>query len=181
MNNINYLFPYDYIILVIIFIIIIFSTWRGFIQSLLGLLTWVGSILITIYSYNSFANFITKQLLNIEIFENYEKITNIGSIIIAIPLIFLISLFILKRIKLLISTDLDKKILGIIFDKFFGFIYGLVFSYAIIIAILLTLERFEFNNLKLWLNNNSNVISSTNQLNLKIIEIINPQENTNIN
>ena len=181
MNNINYLFPYDYIILVIIFIIIIFSTWRGFIQSLLGLLTWVGSILITIYSYNSFANFITKQLLNIEIFENYEKITNIGSIIIAIPLIFLISLFILKRIKLLISTDLDKKILGIIFDKFFGFIYGLVFSYAIIIAILLILERFEFNNLKLWLNNNSNVISSTNQLNLKIIEIINPQENTNIN
>jgi uncharacterized membrane protein required for colicin V production len=123
----------------------------------------------------------SKQLLNIEIFENYEKITNIGSIIIAIPLIFLISLFILKRIKLLISTDLDKKILGIIFDKFFGFIYGLVFSYAIIIAILLILERFEFNNLKLWLNNNSNVISSTNQLNLKIIEIINPQENTNIN
>ena len=181
MNDINYLFPYDYIILVIVFIIIIFSTWRGFIQSLLGLLTWVGSILITIYSYNSFASFITKQLLNINIFENYERTTNIGSIIIAIPLIFLISLFILKRIKLLISTDLDKKILGIIFDKFFGFIYGLVFSYAIIIAIILTLERFEFNNLKLWLNNNSNVISSTNQLNLKIIEIINPQENTNIN
>ena len=181
MNDINYLFPYDYIILVIVFIIIIFSTWRGFIQSLLGLLTWVGSILITIYSYNSFASFITKQLLNINIFENYERTTNIGSIIIAIPLIFLISLFILKRIKLLISTDLDKKILGIIFDKFFGFIYGLVFSYAIIIAMLLMLERFEFNNLKLWLNNNSNVISLTNQLNLKIIGIINSQENTNIN
>ena len=181
MNNINFYFPYDYIITVIIFIIVIFCTWRGFIQSLLGLLTWVGSILITIYSYNAFANFITKELLNINIFQNYESITNFGSMIIAIPLIFLISLFILKRIKLLISADLDKKILGIIFDKFFGLIYGMIFSYAIIIAMILVLERFEFNNLNQWMNSNSKIISSVNQLNLKIIEIINPQEKTDIN
>ena len=36
----------------IVFFITIFSFWKGFIHSLLSLLTWVGSIIITIYSYN---------------------------------------------------------------------------------------------------------------------------------
>ena len=49
----NLIFPYDYILLTIILIIVIFSFWKGFIQSILGLLTWIGSILITIYIYES--------------------------------------------------------------------------------------------------------------------------------
>ena len=70
MNLLNLNFPFDYIILCIIIIFTIFSTWKGFIQSVLGLLTWIGSIIITLYSYNSFAKLIIKnskvQLINIE-------------------------------------------------------------------------------------------------------------------
>ena len=99
----NLIIPYDYIIIIISFIFIIFSFWKGFIQSLLGFLTWLGSIIITIYSYSILATFVSEQLLKIDLFNNYELITNVIGIIIAIPLIFLISLFILKKISHLIS------------------------------------------------------------------------------
>ena len=55
--------PYDYIILFISLIIIIFSFMRGFINSILSLLTWVGSVIITIYSYNSFSDFFYKTII----------------------------------------------------------------------------------------------------------------------
>ena len=60
--NLN--FQTDFIIIVLVSLITIFSFWKGLIQSILSLLTWVGSILITIYTYQSFADFLTKQLLN---------------------------------------------------------------------------------------------------------------------
>ena len=62
------IFPYDYIVMTILLLIILFSLWKGFIQSILGLFAWLGSILITIYSYDSFANFLSKQILKIEDF-----------------------------------------------------------------------------------------------------------------
>ena len=40
----------------------------GFIQSILCLLTWVGSILITIYAYNSIAGYLTSKILQINFF-----------------------------------------------------------------------------------------------------------------
>ena len=61
MNIIELIFPYDYIVLVIVIIITIFSFWKGFIQSVLGLMTWIGSVLITLYSYDAFANFLNNQ------------------------------------------------------------------------------------------------------------------------
>ena len=67
MNIINFNFPLDYILLVIAILFIIISAWKGIIQSILGLLTWVGSIIITLYSYNAFSNFIDSQLLKIKI------------------------------------------------------------------------------------------------------------------
>jgi len=94
---ITLIFPYDYIVMTILLLIIFFSLWKGFIQSILGLFAWLGSILITIYSYSSFANFLSKQILKIEIFQNYEYFSTIIGIVIAIPIIFLISLFILKK------------------------------------------------------------------------------------
>ena len=83
-----FIFPYDYIVITIILLTILFCLWKGFIQSILGLFTWLGSILITIYSYNSFANFLSKQILKIEIFQNYEYLSTIIGIIISIPIIF---------------------------------------------------------------------------------------------
>ena len=162
---ITLIFPYDYIIITIILLTILFCLWRGFIQSILGLFTWLGSILITIYSYNSFANFLTNQILKIEIFQNYEYLSNIISIIISIPIIFLISLFILKKVRIIISSDLDKQILGKVFDKIFGAMYGLLFLYIVLTALLILLERYKFENSNYWLNNNSNIIFTINEFN----------------
>ena len=92
MNTINFNFPIDYILFIIAILFIIISTWKGLIQSILGLMTWVGSIIITLYSYNSFSNFLDTQLLKIKFFQNFEMMSNILSIIISIPVIFIISL-----------------------------------------------------------------------------------------
>ena len=138
---ITLIFPYDYIVMTILLLIILFSLWKGFIQSILGLFAWLGSILITIYSYDSFANFLSKQILKIKIFQNYEYFSTIISIVIAIPIIFLISLFILKKIRKIISSDIDKQILGKVFDKILGTMYGALFSYLVLTALLIMLER----------------------------------------
>ena len=158
--------PYDYIILFIALIIIILSFIRGFINSILSLLTWIGSVIITIYSYNSFSDFFMKQFLKINFFSNYESYLTLPIIIISIPIIFLISLFILKRIRFFISADLDKNIMGIILDKFFGVVYGVIFSCIILSTILIVTKRYD--NLKTinnWLIANSNIAFKINNLN----------------
>ena len=165
MNLPSLIFPFDYIILLIFILIIIFCTWKGFIQSILSLLTWVGSILITIYSYNSFANFLSKQILMIDFFKNYDYLSSVLGIIVSIPIIFLISLFVLKKIRKFLSADLDKQILGIIFDKFFGLIYGLVFSYVIFSTILFASNKFGLERLNLWMIINSYILSEVDNFN----------------
>ena len=169
---ITLIFPYDYIVMTILLLIILFSLWKGFIQSILGLFAWLGSILITIYSYDSFANFLSKQILKIEIFQNYEYFSTIISIVIAIPIIFLISLFILKKVRIIISSDLDKQILGKVFDKILGTMYGALFSYLVLTALLIMLERNE--SINYWLNNNSNIILAVNEFNKNNIYLIDP-------
>ena len=168
------IFPYDYIVMTILLLIILFSLWKGFIQSILGLFAWLGSILITIYSYDSFANFLSKQILKIEIFQNYEYFSTIISIVIAIPIIFLISLFILKKVRKIISSDIDKQILGKVFDKILGAMYGALFSYLVLTALLIMLERYKFENINYWLNNNSNIILAVNEFNKNNIYLIDP-------
>ena len=171
---ITLIFPYDYIVMTIILLIILFSLWKGFIQSILGLFAWLGSILITIYSYDSFANFLSKQILKIKIFQNYEYFSTIISIVIAIPIIFLISLFILKKVRNIISSDIDKQILGKVFDKILGTMYGALFSYLVLTALLIMLERYKFENINYWLNNNSNIILAVNKFNKNNIYLIDP-------
>ena len=165
MNIINFNFPLDYVLLIIAILFIIFSAWKGLIQSILGLLTWVGSIIITLYSYNAFSNFLDTQLLKIELFQSYEMISNIISIIISIPVIFLISLFILKKVRKFLSSDLDRQIFGIIIDKVFGIIYGLIFTYFIYSTILFTLNKFNFEDLNLWFIDNSQILRTINNTN----------------
>jgi len=160
--------PYDYIILFISLIIIILSLMRGFINSILSLLTWVGSVIITIYSYNSFSDFFIKQLLKVNLFSNFESYLTLPIIIISIPIIFIISLFILKKIRIFISADLDKNIIGIILDKLFGLIYGVVFSCIILSALLILTDRYnELKKVNEWLTKNSNIAFKINDLNQK--------------
>ena len=138
------IFPVDHIIITIGSIVIIFCFWRGIINSILGLLTWIGSVLITIYFYNNLSNFINKQLLNIEILRNYEQIMNLISILLSIPIIFLISLFILKKFRKIISSDLDSQIFGKIIDKVFGFLFGFLFNYIFFSTIIYGVNNFEY-------------------------------------
>ena len=169
MNIININFPLDYVLLIITILFIIFSAWKGLIQSILGLLTCVGSIIITLYSYNAFSNFINTQLLKIKLFQNYEMMSNIISIIISIPVIFLISLFILKKVRKFLSSDLDKQIFGIIIDKVFGVIYGLIFTYFIYSTILFTFNKFNFEDLNQWFIDNSQILNIINNINEQYI------------
>ena len=178
----NLIFPYDYILLTIILIIVIFSFWKGFIQSILGLLTWIGSILITIYIYESLSNFITKQLLNFDIFKNYEYLTNVASIIVSIPIIFLISLFILKKIRKIISSDIDKQILGVLIDKLFGFLFGFIFNYIIFSTIIYSTNNFEFLNfINNWILENSYLLTKLENFNNNLLNTIVGMEEETIN
>ena len=180
MNIININFPLDYVLVTIATLFIIFSAWKGLIQSILGLLTWVGSIIITLYSYGAFSNFLDTQLLKIKFFQNYEMISNILGMIISIPVIFIISLFILKKIRKFLSSDLDKQIFGIIIDKIFGILYGLIFSYFIYSTILYACYKLKFEDLNQWFIENSQILSSINNINEQYIyEIIPAVENEN--
>ena len=169
----NLIFPLDYIILTIGTIVIFFSFWKGIISSVLGLLTWIGSILITLYFYINLSNFINTQLLKINLLKNYEQITNIISTIIAIPLIFLISLFILKRIRKIISSDIDKEIFGVFIDKIFGLLFGFLINYIIFSTLIYSSNNFEFLNfLRDWFIENSYIMNSLDNFNNDVFRSI---------
>tara|TARA_Y100001936_G_scaffold240237_1_gene274397 strand:+ start:470 stop:1012 length:543 start_codon:yes stop_codon:yes gene_type:complete len=165
---------FDYVVIILSAIIIIFSFWKGFINSILGFLTWVGSIFITIYAYQYLSEFLNTILLNINILQNFEQFVTIISIIISIPIIFLVSLFILKRIRKFLNSDLDKQIFGIIIDKFFGVIYGLIFSYVIFSSLLYLTNNNNielFNSVYLFLVENSNILNKISEYNNNIMQL----------
>ena len=172
------IFPLDYIILAIGAVLIFFSFWKGIISSILGLLTWAGSILITLYFYSDLSNFINSQLLNLNLLKNYEQITNIISTIISIPLIFLISLFILKRLRKIISSDLDKQILGLFIDKIFGILFGFLLNYILFSTLIYCSNNFEFLYFfKNWLIENSHIMIKLDKFNNNLlISIIGNEE-----
>lgn len=171
--NINFLLL-DYVILAIVLIIIIFSFWKGFINSILGLLTWVGSIFITIYTYELIAGYIDSWLLNFNILSDLEQFVSIFSIILSIPIIFLLSLFILKKIRKVLSSDLDKQIFGLIIDKLFGALYGSIFSYVIFSTIIYITYNNNLNilqNLNIFLIDNSNILKQISEYNENLLSI----------
>ena len=170
--NFEFIF-FDYVILILTAVIIVFSFWKGFINSILGLLTWVGSIFVTIYSYQYLSDFLSEQFLNINFLQRFEQFISVISLIISIPIIFLISLFILKRIRKFLNNDLDKQILGIIFDKFFGALYGILFSYIIYSSVLYLTNNNNveiLRNLHLFFVENSYILSQISEYNNNIIE-----------
>ena len=98
MNILNLqILPFDYVIIALTIIIVIFYFWKGFINSILSLLTWIGSLFITIFSYEYLSSYLNNFLLNIDFLSNFDQFNYILSILISITLIFLLSLFILKK------------------------------------------------------------------------------------
>ena len=168
--NIEFLF-FDYVILSLTFIFIILGIWKGFINSVFGLLTWVGSIFVTIYTYEFFSIYLNDILLNISILSEFEQFVSIISTLISIPIIFLITLFIFKRVRKILSNDLDKQILGIILDKLFGAIYGILFGYVIFSTALFFTNNKNFNmlyNINNYFKNNSVILKSISEYNNNI-------------
>ena len=164
----------DYLVIIFSIIIIILSFWKGFVNSILGLLTWIGSVFITIYTYEYFSNFLNNLLLNIELLNGFEQFISVISIFISIPLIFLISLLILKRLRKIISSDIDRQILGLIIDKFFGIIYGIIFSYIIFSTLIYFTGNNSIdalNSLNFFIIDNSNILKETSNFNENIIQI----------
>ena len=177
--NFNFL-PFDYLVLFFTLIFVLFSFWKGFINSILGLLTWVGSIFITIFTYEYLSNYLNEALLLIKFLSNYEQITFILSLFISIPILFLVSLFILKRFRKILSNDLDKQIFGIILDKFFGIVYGILFSYFVFSSILYLSNNNDIkilNNINVFLIDSSNILEKINDYNENIIMRFSDNEN----
>ena len=178
----NLIFPLDYIVLTIGFFVIIFSFWKGIINSILGLLTWIGSILITLYFYGTLSNVLNSQLIKFNLIKDYEQITNILSTFFSIPIIFLISLFILKRIRIIISSDLDRKTLGLFLDKIFGLIFGFLLNYIIFSTLIYGLSVFDFlYYVKQWLIQSSYIMNTIDSFNSKLIISIMGNEEIIIN
>ncbi len=163
---------FDYVIISLSIVIIFISFLKGFINSILALLTWVGSIFITIYSYKFLSDYINSLLINISFLSDFKQFVAIISVIISIPIIFLVSLLILKRIRKFLSSDLDKQLIGIVFDKLFGLIYGLLFSYVIYSTILYFTSIFDLLNfLNSFLLQNSNIMIYISEYNNSIINL----------
>ena len=107
--------------------------------------------------------------------------TGILAILISIPLIFLISLFILNKIRKIISSDIDKQIVGLLVDKIFGFLFGFIFSYIIFSTIIYFTKNFELLNfLNEWLLNNSYLLSELDSFNNSLLNSIIGVEEDNI-
>ena len=64
------LYVIDYILLFITLLFVFFSIWKGFIQSILGLMTWIGSIFITLIFYEKLSNYLSSKLNEFTFFEN---------------------------------------------------------------------------------------------------------------
>ena len=178
----NLIIPLDYVVLAIGSLIVIFCFWRGITSSILGLLTWLGSIIITIYFYIDLSNLLNSQFLKIDIFNNFDQITNIISTLISVPLIFLFSLFILRKIRKIISSDIDKQILGVVIDKFLGFLFGFIFNYIIFSTIIYFTSNFDFFLfLNQWLLDNSYLLRELDKLNDNLLNSIIGIEKEDIN
>ena len=130
-------------------------------------------LIITIYFYSDLTNFINSQLLNINILENYGQITNLLSTIISVPLIFFIAIFILKKTRNIITSDLDKQILGVMIDKIFGFLFGFIFNYIIFSTLIYCINNFEFLSfLNNWLKENSYLLTTLDSFNINLLNSI---------
>jgi uncharacterized membrane protein required for colicin V production len=174
--------PLDYIFISIGIIIIVFSFWRGLVNSILGLFTWIGSIFITFYSYEYLSSFIETQLIKTNFLnEEFSYYLSMG---LAIPVIFLLSIFLLKKIKKILSTEFDRGFIGLILDKIFGFIFGFIYCYIIISTLIFCLNKydlFQSRDIDIWFNKNSNIIKTTENYNNNLLKYITISEEEIIN
>ena len=83
------LYILDYVLLIITLLFIFFSVWKGFIQSILGLMTWIGSIIITLIFYENLTYYLANKLNGFEFLES-TGLSDIIGIILSIRLVSVI-------------------------------------------------------------------------------------------
>ena len=85
-----------------------------------------------------------------------------------------------KKLRKIISSDLDTQILGKIIDKIFGFLFGFIFNYIIFSTVIYGISNFEFlNNLGNFLLENSFLLQELNTFNNNLLNNIFYNENLN--
>ena len=160
----------DYLITILCILIIVFSAWKGFIQSLLGILSWIGAILISVNFHPFLGDIILDQVSKLEFIARLNlPLEGIIKYLIAIPITFILSFYLLKKFRKFITSDLDKGILGTLIDKLFGIIFGIIFSYIILSTILISNSIISSNwyekNIVLLLKNNSTILIKIDEIN----------------
>ena len=138
--------PFDYFIIAVIIISMLISFFKGFVQSFLGLLTWIGAVIITLIFWENLAFHILSYLNRIPFLEQ-SRLSIIISTVLSIPFVFLVSLIVLKKIRSLISADFNKSGIGSFIDKILGIIYGFIFGLLITIIIITTINNL-WNNFR---------------------------------
>ena len=160
----------DYLITILSILIIVFSALKGFIQSLLGVLSWIGAILISVNFHPFLGDIILDQVSKLEFIARLNlPLEGIIKFLIAIPITFILSFYLLKKFRKFITSDLDKGIIGTLIDKFFGIIFGIIFSYIILSTILISNSIISSNwyekNIVLLLKNNSTILMKIDEIN----------------
>ena len=70
-------------------------------------------------------------------------------------------------------NDLENNFIGLFFDKMFGFLYGIIFSYFIFSTLLYGMEKFEISNsLMFWLIENSFILENINFELIKMVHVL---------
>ena len=81
MNN---LYALDYILLVLTSLFVLLSIWKGFIQSILGLMTWIGSIIITLIFYQKLSDYLSIYINKIDANPRKERKPQTSVIVVSI-------------------------------------------------------------------------------------------------
>ena len=86
-------------------------------------MTWIGSIIITLIFYQNLSDYISDKLKQFDFFENLG-LSVIFGVIISIPIIFILSLIILRKLRKVISSDIVDIDFGIcqILDLYLGLV-----------------------------------------------------------
>ena len=118
----------DIIFFVIILIVSVAATYRGFIREVLGKAAWVLSILTAIFFYDNFSVFLSGTIKN-------QTFRFIASFVILFLGVFLV----VKIVEVILSKIISGEVIGGL-NKAMGFLFGIAEGLVLVFAILFLLH-----------------------------------------
>jgi len=144
----------DIIILVIILLSGILSFQKGFIQEIMRISSWIGAVVVALYSYNPILPYVQKYV-DMEI--GASAITGASSFILSLVVFYIISHFISGIVKYSLIGSLNKSL---------GFIFGIIKG-VVICSILYISIMYLYNGKKIDIFENAktkNIIKYTSNI-----------------